>query len=203
MYPQQYPAQMEGLWEDIRGAVSGVVGVVGSALTSMPAVSDAVNYVKRKVGEFFGLPARIAKAARRAQELKQIAQMKNLSKEAAELGAIQSALVFLQGKYNETEAKVSPLLEQLKASGFGLAPLIPIAIISAAVAVAAAMAYLFKGVSFNEQLLDKVEKKVITPAEATALFGPRPFLGIDFGKILLPAGLVVGGLFALRAIRQR
>lgn len=203
MYPNQ---QMEGIWEDITDAVSGViqsgVEIAKGALTALPGVSDAVNYVKAKVGQFFGLPARIAAASRKAEQLRQIAQNKGLSSEAAQIGAVQSALLQLQSKYTETESKVGPLLEQLKGAGFGLA-VIPIAIVSAAAAVAAAMAYLFQGVSFNEDLLTKIEKKVITPQEATALFGPKPLIGIDFKSLLLPVGLLVGGAVAIKAVRPR
>lgn len=204
MYTHQ---PMEGIWEDITGAVSGVVQAAGAlakgAVTALPGVSDAINYVKKQVGAFFGLPARIAAAARKAESLRQVAQNKGLTKEAAEIGAVQSALILLQGKYTETETKVGPLLEQLKGAGFGVLPVLPIALITAAAAVAAAMAYLFKGVSFNEDLLNKIERKVVTAQEAAALFGPRPIVGIDFKSLLLPAGLVVGGLFALRTIRGR
>lgn len=192
--------EFAGILDDIKGAIGTVWDVVKGGITAIPGVGDAVNYIKAKVGEFFQLPARIGKAQKRAAALVDIASSKRMSTESAELLGIQGALASVKKTYNETESKLTGLLDMLKVAGFGA---LPLALIAVAVPIAAAMAYLFKTTSFNEKLLDKIEKKVITPKEAAELFGPKPLLGLDFGSLVIPALVVGGGLVAYKYFGRR
>ncbi len=185
---------VEGILDDIKGALATAVGFVKdtikSGVTAIPGATDAINYVKAQVGKFFQLPQRIKAAQDRATALRAAATGKGFNTEAAEAGAVQGALTSLSGTYASTEKKLTGLLDGMKAAGFGA---LPVALLAVAVAVAASMAYLFKTISFNESVLDKIEKKVLTPKEAQELFGKSPLLGIDVPWWLWGAGIAIGG----------
>lgn len=189
-----YPEAMEGILDDIKSALSSAVSVVkqtiSAGITAVPGATDAINYVKAQVGKFFQLPQRIKAAQQRAQTLQAAAAGKGMSTEAGEAAAVLSALSSASGTYTSTESKLTGVLDAMKAAGFGA---LPVVVLGVAVAVAASMAYLFKTVSFNETVLDKIEKKVLTPKEAQELFGKTPLLGIDIPWWLWGAGIAVGG----------
>lgn len=172
----------------------------GGSLLDIPGVAKAVEYVKAQVGAFFQLPQRLRAATEKSARLLSVASSKGRDLESAELVAVQKTIASLRSTYAETEKKVSWVLDQLKAAGFGA---LPLALVGVAIAVAGTMAYLFRATSFNESLLDKIEKKVLTPAEAAALFGKRPLLGLNLGGLFLPLALAGGAYAAYKFLGKK
>jgi hypothetical protein len=172
-----------------------------TSISAIPGVETALLTIKAQVGKFFELPLRIRRALDRAAKLQLAANTKGLSAEAAALVGLSRALESLRSLYATTEGKLRSVLDDLKTYGLGF---LPIALGLAALGVAATMAYLFKTVSFQESVLDKIEKKVLTPAEAEAVFGRKPAVELNLlGGAALPVLLVAGGGLWLLSRRGR
>jgi hypothetical protein len=162
-----------------------------SGITDFPSVQSAIDYVKSKVGAFFQLPYEYTKAKKRIAVALAAAKAKNDNTTIAKLNAIDMGVNNLQKGYPSTESKVKTFLDQLKAAGFGIIPLV---IAGAAIVVGGAVAYqLVTWGKLNTQL-NAIEKGIVP----STFFDRQSFFGIE-----VPGIAIVGGIAGLAFLAYR
>lgn len=170
-----------------RGGLSGIF--------DFPTAEDAVNYIKSKVGEFFGLPIRFKRALEKAARIKASAKARNDNATIAKAMSIELGVNKLKAGYPALEKRVQSLLDQLKSLGLGLIPLV---VIGVAVSVAGAVAFQLTSLKRLEVELSAIEKGTVSEG----FFKGKSLFGIDLSGMMLPvAAVAVGGFILMRKKR--
>ena len=154
-----------------------------AGITDFPSVQSAIDYVKSKVGAFFQLPYEYTKAKKRIAVALAAAKAKNDNTTIAKLNAIDMGVNNLQKGYPSTESKVKTFLDQLKAAGFGIIPLV---IAGAAIVVGGAVAYQLVTWGKLNTELNAIEKGTVS-----ASFFNRPLFGLGIPTIFIVGGAAV------------
>ncbi len=171
-------------------------GLGQGLLETIPGVDTAINTIKAKVGEFLGLGIRIQNALKRAFKLNEFARQAGKNVEAGKASASIAALQKAQITFVTTESKLKQLMDGLKAAkvpGFGV---LPIALGLLALTVVAGVTGLIKYVSFQEKVLDDIEKGLIP-----AGYKPSALFGISIGgmtPLLIGGAALLGLMFFMR-----
>jgi hypothetical protein len=172
-----------------------------AGLGDLPA---PVQWIKDKLGEFFALPARIAAARAKSQQLEAIATSKGATDAVQVLRDARANLDKASADQSGLQDRVRWIMEQLGKIGIHLGQVVSITIVVVAGAVAVAMAALFSNVKKQESIINAVRDKILTPAEAAdfAAKSKSPLVNLDLGKLLLPAALIGGAvLFGPQVVR--
>ena len=158
-----------------------------------PGFSQAYDYLRRKLEEFYTLPARIGAIKRRAATLLGVAQQKGAATAAAEVAAIVQGMPEVEARHRATSGTVSEAMSASKEAGLGAIPFLAISLIMTA---AAGIKWLLDRVKNDERKLDMIEQGLLTPEEAAALNngGLLPKFKMA-GGIMLPLAIGAGALF--------
>lgn len=171
----------------------------------MWSIDKIIDFFRTKLSEFYTLPSRIAASRRRAAKLREIAERKGAVASVTKISEVESNLSRLLVSHASIQSKLAAVFAKLGEYGIkiggggtlGAVPVIPLAVIAAASAVAIAVAAMLADYAKQEKILNQIEAGILTPEEAKALGAGRPLLGIDLGKLALPVALYIGALILL------
>lgn len=156
--------------------------------------AEAAAYLQGKVLAYAKLNVRIAEMQVRARYTLKAASVKGDIPAVREAGQILYDLSELREDYDKTGGKLRDLLEKLpglEPAGLGIVPVIPLALMAVVIAVALAMAAIFRRANAQEKALALVESGVLTPAEAARL---RPGPGGMFAGLAPAARYAAVGI---------
>ncbi len=161
-------------------------------LDPLDVVRKAADWIKSKVRGFRNLEGTLSMAMHQAAQLEGRARAAGLDAQAADAKALREQATALFLDYDGVATRLDVLLSRVP--GLGVIPLaILIASGASIVALAAAMAAIFRRSTAQEKALDLVAAGVLTPEEAQQFEYERR--GTLFGGIGGTAG--IGGLVGL------
>lgn len=172
---------------------SGMCGLgLGPDLDPVDEARSAAGWIDTKIREFFDLERRLGIEFHQAAQLEAAARAAgNLSAEA-EANRTRNAAFELILDYDRVKGRLEALIERVP--GLGAIPvLVLIAAGAAIIAVAAAMAAIFRRATAQEAALELIAGGVLTPEEAAQLKLERS--GALFSGLGMAGG--IGSLIAL------
>ncbi len=156
---------------------------------------QAVAYLRERWDAWQRLPARLDQLMSEGAHVLGLARAQGRTGTAERAEDVIQALGTLRGTVVAVSGKIEWVRQKLAAAGYGNElGIIPIVLAGFAIAAAAGMALVFKGISYNERVLRDIEKGILPPE---SLPGGGGGIGGAFGRGLGQALLPIAGIGAL------
>jgi hypothetical protein len=165
-------------------------------LPALGQIPDPIEWIRGKIEEFYRLPAQIGAQKARARKLLEIARAKGDVEAQAKLETALAELSRTQQEWYATQAKLAALMETLGSVGIGLGSPVPAVALALAATAAAAMAATFFAYKRQKDLIDAVERGILTPEQAARL---KTTIGISLGGV----GILIPIALAFLLLRRR
>jgi hypothetical protein len=154
VYPMSSPAELKESGHRVDG--------LGQFIIPPSDISAAWNYIKAKMTEFYALGGKLHAMQQEAATVARAARDAGDDAKYADAVDLVRRIGQLKLEHGETIGK----LDDIKAkAGLGAVPLALLAIAGIVIAVAAAMAMIFRKASEQEKELDLLESGLLTPDE--------------------------------------
>ena len=164
---------------------------------------QAVAYLRERWDAWQALPARLEQLMAEGTHVLGLARAQGRTGTAERTEDVLQALGTLRGTVVAVSSKIDWVRQKFAAAGYGNElGAIPFILAGIAIAAAAGMALVFKGISYNERVLRDIEKGILPP-EALNGGGIGGAIGRGIGGALVPIAIGAGALWFLSQRKGR